>query len=642
MHQSPARRPRARLLVPVTALAVLLALPAVASADVSTTQITAPGPNAVLEGSVVATVSGGVTGSPLTTVSGTAPGAADGDTVDIFCDVSFYGLSQVAEISEGPVTITDGRFSSSDVVVPQLPCTLRAVPTDEGVANNDSLTAAQQAAYTGPPVLAGQYVAFGITPGATAPNFYRATSRGQTRGVAQYNSAGSVAPAGGGLASFGGLAVSYTSEDTNLRSVFYGSGMLGWFGGTVPAARSRASTRKAPDVDLADAGLVVDGRPAVPFLGSDTGEFSSIVSHEVDPATGNLTLVETAPIVFTDGPTPGAVPAVPGLPPTAGLRLRRSVVQDHDGRQSTFRDTLEATDDAAHHVEVRYSEGVTPPVVTGPLDLVQTAPPAFRVPWTSGDAYTAPSAGDAIAAAPAGPATIYAHAPQFGVPARARATARAASGPGGPEGAFTFDAAPSDGRFLSSSSFVIRFVRDVPAGGSTAIRHVYSQDPTQDGLDRLVDDALGRVRPTTPPDPPLPGAAPLPTSPAPGTPASIIDPTERLSLAARGLLLKPRLARYVRDGRRSSLVLSRAPAGRYTVAIRRYVRNGRTLASGAVTRTSAGTVKIAVHRSHYGARYLDAKRRRGETQVKVRVEVSYTAPGQKTKRVKKIRVVQFE
>jgi hypothetical protein len=172
---------------------------------------------------------------------------------------------------------------------------------------------------------------------------------------------------------------------------------------------------------------------------------------------------------------------------------------------------------------------------------------------------------------------------------------------------------------------------------------VYSQDPTQDGLEQLVDDALGRTRPTTPPPAaPQPGTAPLPTSPAPAAPVSINDPTERLSLAARGLLLKPRLARYVRDGRKSNVVVSRTPPGRYTVAIRRYVKNGRTLSSGAVTRTSTGTVKVPLDRSHYGAKYFADKRRKGQTAVKVRVEVSYTAPGQKTKRIKKIRLVQFK
>lgn len=628
--QQSSRRPSARLLVPAAALAAALAVPSVASADIATTTITSPAPGTVLQGTVFVNIGGAGTTARTTTVTGTAPGAADGETVDLVCDVRFYGRSQVVEVSQGPVPVADGRFSSSTVVVPQLPCTLRAIPTDEVVGNDDALSPAQQAAFTGPPILAGQYTAYRFEPGGDTPNVFTQTSQGQAGGVAQYNSASlPFSLGGGGAANGGGLAVSYTAEDTNLLGVFYGSASLSRFGATAVRTRARTSARDAPDaVDLADAGMVVDGRAAIPFFQTLSGEFGSVVSESVDPVTGDLTLVETAPVVFTGDP---------GVLTSTGVRLRRTIVQDHAGRQTTFRDTVESTDGDGHRVELRYSQGVMPSQVTGPLDLVQVAPPAFRVPWSS-DVYATPAAGDAIPVAPAGPAAIYAHAPQFGAPGDTGAVGA------GPEGAFTFDAAPSDGRFLSPSSFVIRFVRDVPAGGSTSLRHVYSQDPTQAGLERLVDDALGRTRPgpaTPTPVAPLPGSAPLPSAPAPIPPVSFLDPTERLSLAARGLLLKPRLARYVRDGRRSSVVLSRAPAGRYSVAIRRYVKNGRTLASGATTRTTTGTVKIALRRSRYGARYLDAKRRRGETQVKVRVEVAYTAPGRRTTRVKKIRVVAF-
>lgn len=637
MKQSLGRRPRARLLVPAATIAALFLVPAVASADITATRITSPSAGAILEGAAEFPPPE-TPGSTTTTVTGTATGAATGDTVDIVCDATFYGLSQVVELTGGPVTVTDGTFSTSDAVVPELPCTLRAIPSDEGVTSDDALTTAQQAAYTGPLVYAGQYQAFGLEPGATRPNLVLNATRGQARGVAKYLSAGLGSPFEGQLGSLGGIAASFTSDGGNLRAMFNGSGMLGSFAKLAPTTASgRAATRAVPPVDLADAGLVVDGRPASPFFASDTGEYSQIVSHRVDPVTGDLTIVETAPIVFADT-SPGGTFQLP----SAGLRLRRTLVQDHDGRQITYRDTFESVDEAPHGVEVRYSEGVALPEVVGPHGFVQTVPPAYRVPWTSGETFSTPAAGTAIAPAPAGPATIYAHAPQFAVPAATRASTRAAASTGGPEGAFTFDAAPSDGRFLSPSSFVIRFVREVPAGGSTAIRHVYSQDATQEGLEELIDDALGRVRPTTPPPAdPLPGTAPLPTKPAPVTPAALIDPTERLSLAARGLLLKPRYARYVRDGRRTNVVLSRAPAGRYTVAIRRYVKNGRTLASGAVTKTSTSTVRIPVKLSRSGARYFEDKRRRGQTEVKVRVQVTYTAPGQKTKRIKKIRVVRF-
>lgn len=232
MKQSLGPRPRARLFVPAAALAAIFAVPAVASADVDTTRITSPAPGAVLEGASVVTP-GGSSGSLTTTVSGTAPGAADGDTVDIFCDATFYGLSQVVELTGRAVTITDGRFSSSDVVVPQLPCVLRAIPTDEGVANDASLTPAQQAAYTGPAVLGGQYQAFGLVPGSDVPNLFTGT-RGQARGAAQYISAGTSSPIDGQFGGIGGLRGSWTAENQNLRAVFFGSGLLGGFAAQAP------------------------------------------------------------------------------------------------------------------------------------------------------------------------------------------------------------------------------------------------------------------------------------------------------------------------------------------------------------------------------------------------------------------------
>ncbi|WP_026911225.1 hypothetical protein [Patulibacter minatonensis] len=634
MSHVPKRRTSGRILASTAVLAAVFAVPAVASADVERTTVLTPADGTVFEGADASSVLGGSgVGTGSTRVTGIAPGAADGDEVDLVCAITVYGESQLTPLKGKPVTIEDGAFSATTDGLPPYTCRVLAIPA--GLPYRDGLTPAQQAAFTGPRVLGGVHVDSDDLPGS--PPGVSVTYRGQGRGLAFY--AGLAFPFVSGA---GGMIQSYVVDDTDYRAVFFGTGTIGTFGGLA----GRGVARAASAIDIEDAPLVVDGRPAAPAP-VDGDESASVVSHSVDTTTGDMTTVESAPVLFAEATRLRARDAA-----TTGVTIRRTTVQDHDGRQTTFRDTFESTDGAAHSIEVRYGEGTIPASsVPGSGGVEQTVPATFRIPWTSGESFVEPAAGDPIAAAPAGPATIYLHAPQYAPISSDRATSRAAgervsaradADGAGPEGAYTFDAAPTDGRFLGDGQFVVRFVRDIPAGGSTAIRHVYSQDATRAGVDELVADALGRT-PVPPPADPLPATTPLPTQPAPVSPSSspFFDPTLRLANAARGLLLKPRLGRHLRDGRKTRVVVSGLPAGRYTVAIRRYEKNGRTLASGAITHPKGGTVKVPVDLSRYGKEYFALKRIRTRSDVKVRVEVKFTAPGQKTIKRKNIRLLRF-
>ena len=254
-------------------------------------------------------------------------------------------------------------------------------------------------------------------------------------------------------------------------------------------------------------------------------------------------------------------------------------------------------------------------------------PASFRLPWSTGDAYVSPEAGDEFGPAPGGPTTIFIHGARqdFSQIATRRARRADALLPRA-EGALSFDSAPSNVTFLDEGVFVVNFVRDIPAGGSAGVGQTLLQDLTQTGLDDLLKPAAPAPGPA-----PLPTTAPLPTQP-PVVPKAPFNPLPILARSTGRVLLTPAQGRRLRDRKPVTVTTKGMPAGRYGVTIRRRVPKGRTIASGIRTIKTDGTLKVTLRLTKYGKRYLAQKRTRKAKSVPVRVIVTWTPPGQGRKR----------
>lgn len=551
MKHQRVRRSSVVTSISAAALVATVALPAAAPAAVSTTSVTVPSNDAVFDGRSASPFSG--SGSETTTVSGVAPGAADGDQVTIVCSYTANGVLILMPLGSA-ATIEGGAFSAT-VQRPAYTCRLRAVPIDFDYGQLPEDT--DLSAYAGPRVLGGSHFEFTVAESGTPYDGAQLLQsvRGQGKGLVLSTGLASSAY-GGGLFGWsgGGLYASVLIDDTYWRTLFGPSALLGGFGTFV---------EEPTPGDIADAGLLVDGKPAVVGPVAGTEEPSRLLSRTVDPVTGDLTFVESAPVALIAEGEPDTEPT---LAPS-GLRVERSYRQDHEGRKIAISDVFRSTDGAAHRIEARYGESLLQEQYGEDEGEIVKEPASFRLPWATGEDYVVPKAGDSFGAAPPGATTIWVHGPRldfstlFGP--RTRSARPRATGDGGlparAEGAFTFDAPPTDVKFLSPSVFVARFVRDVPAGGTASVGHVYSQDLTPAGLDDLVDGDGGTDVPAPPATTPLPtdpGPAPSPLCALPF--ASLVDiqpagtsrrPRARL-VGTAATALAGRAVEVRRDGRR--------------------------------------------------------------------------------------------
>jgi len=648
-HTPSISRSRAMTFTTAAAMAAVFAIPAVASADITSTNVLTPAPESVFDSSL--DLSGGPVPEPIE-VTGTAVGAVPGDEVLIACTIDVGDSTLLIPLVASPVPVEDGAFSSDASIPPLTTCRVRAVPFEDDGSLLPVVPTAEVAAFTGPRVRGGiavniPYSESGDPEDPTADTYLSA--RGHGRGLVATTG---LAPLGipGGLG--GGILASATIEDTNYRLLLGPSGGLSGFGGF----------SETPDpTDLANAPLIVDGAASylVPIFEGQVAQ----AERTVDPVTGVTTIVESAPVVkaIVDPDPEGSGSYIPAA---TGVRLERTTVQDHDGRQIRIADTFRSLDGAAHGIQATYSQSVISDLferfagelpegaeIPGLEDFVQEGA-TFRIPWVTGDEYRTWAAGQEFGPAPGGRSTIWVHgprldfsaladieipatlAPTFGAAAkaatRAGSAAKRADGPAPrAEGAITFEDAPSKGTFLSDGAFAARFVRDVPAGGTTSIRQTYSQDTTVEGVKELVGDPDPGPG-TTPPPPsnvPLPsGPAPLPVLPKP------FDPLPTLARSTGRVLLTPAQGRRLRDRKPVTVTTKGMPAGRYGVTIRRRVPKGRTIASGIKTIRQDGELKVTLRLTKYGRKYLAQKKTRKAKSVPVRVIVTWTPPGQGRKR----------
>lgn len=622
MQQLRLRRSRAATYVSAAALTSVLAVPAVASATVTTTHVDTPAPESVLEGnSLIFDITSPDEPGSTVAISGTAPGADPGDLVDLVCTVGISGLTNGFPLAENVPVDGAGRFTAPDAKVPPYTCRVRAVPAD--LASGPEPSDGAFAAFTGPRVLGGSFSLLSdlLAQRADAPEgeSYFA-SRGQGRGFSIAMGLGFSGLYGSGPGVFGaggGVLATALVDDTELHPVLGGVGLLTYFG--------NPSAARAADYDGAP--LMVDGLPGTGAI-EVGGDVSRVVSHDLDPVTGDLRIVESAPVaVFEDGQSE---------PVASGITIERTFVQDHDGQLFTFHDVFRSTDGAAHRVEARYAEGGEQI-----LSPSATAPPTYRVPWATGDAYVQREEGDTFGPAPAGRATIYTRtSPLDELP---DTLARATDDPETDEGAYDFDSAPTDGAFVSPSTFVVRFVRDVPADGTATVSHRYAQAPTLDEVREILD---GKPAPSDP-VPPLVANTPLPQAPpvtppvaVPGVP-KVVNPLPRIASSTKKLLLTSAQGARLRDRKPVTVKVAGVPAGRYGITVRRFARNGKALASGTTQLAKSGDLAVTLRLTAYGRRYFGLKRARERGDVRTLVKVTWTPPGQGRKSRSGVFVTRF-
>lgn len=609
-HLRPRRR-SAALAVGAAALVPLFVLPGGALAAVTSTAIDTPAPDALQTFTTIDT------DDYTVAVHGTSTGGAPDDEVDVVCTLRVSDSRIGFPVAKGVPIQADGQFVAT-VKLPAIPCRLHAMPAGTSADAQPAPDGdVDLAAFSGPRVLPGAFVSVTDDLVPSADSYL--SQRPQRRGLGLISGLLRAATYdGGGLESFGGLDRANYLEDTSLRAVLDVGGAL------LPVTGPEAA-------DPSTSQLVVDGAAArvAAELG---GDHVHVVSHQVDPVSGDLDVVETAPVALVRTEADGSTSAVP-----SGIQLRRTIRQDHDGRVFTFHDEFRSADGAAHRVQARYRQ------VAGYNG--RAASIAYRAPWATGDAYVAPDGTVPFGPSPAGttPATVFVRV------APTQVDDEDVPGTGG-EVAFAYDTPLSDARVVDADddALVTQVDRAVPAGGSATVSQRVVQAITRTELDEL----LRTSAPTSPPvvdppvgDPPVSvdpgpptgtptnpptGAGPVPLGDVSGLPSvplsPAVDPLARLQAAARKALTTRKQAVRLRTRKTVTVTVKGVPAGRYGVTVRRGSRRGTSVAGATTTLRNGGTVKLQLRLTAAGRRWFATRAGRGRS-LKAFVAVSWTPAG---------------
>lgn len=559
------------------ATAATAGLSSTATAAVTSTSITSPTPYEVVDADYSGVSIGGEAPPELPTLRVTGTATTDGSSPNevVVAAVVRFGPTTIPLALPIPVPVAaDGSFAA-DVPVPPINAHIVAFPADGESPDvvEDALRGVGP--FRGVPVLGGGALS------AEIPNLGNLSLavRGQRQGVA------AIAPAG--FAALVGLP--FGIGDLPLTIGLLGGVTSGAFG-DAPGDFGLSFMGAGGITDQyndARGGVMVDGtrgylRDHIPVGGDELP--LPTVERTVDRRTGGQTIVQTQPVYVAVNPAedPDSGWLEDGYRPS-GLELQRTTVQNHDGRQVTVTDRFRSTDGRAHKIDLLYAEGLSilpyngrspleiclpilpcegenegpefpfplsaPPfgsdALTGDLSAFAEAaepgfptfdPPAFRIPWETGETWESRSHAEPLSAPSGAVSTLYTRLPNLSrlVPAFM------ALGSESPEptlpitstyGAITFGTRPDSGLFVSdpftvgavlggaSTQFVARFVRDVPAGGNATIAQVYSTGNTPAETEALAAAAERRLTPIAiadpPPAPPIaPPAPPAPTSPA--------------------------------------------------------------------------------------------------------------------------------
>jgi hypothetical protein len=237
-----------------------------------------------------------------------------------------------------------------------------------------------------------------------------------------------------------------------------------------------------------------------------------LISRNVDPLTGDLTIHETDPFVPCE-PQPAALPISDATCPSFGappVTLDRTFVQDHQGLQVKVVDHWHSNDATAHQLDAYYDD-----LTDDWYASLAGHESRLDFEWTC-DGFKSYAAGTDIAPPPGAPATVY---------VQTDATTPEAGDGKSPYGALTYASAP-DGIHVvravapgvsSTMDWLSHYVRTIPASGDLVIEQVYSMGIDLPSVKSLAHEAEQAL--------PSQGSAPAPCAPAADAAAGDGSPT---------------------------------------------------------------------------------------------------------------------
>ncbi len=424
------------------------------------------------------------------TVTGTAPGATDGDLVDINC---YYengsGAVTDHQLAAG-VAVQNGAFTTAASLYPikDTTCTLRAVPATTNPTNLApfagpavAVSELDDANYDNSGASHGSSSSFQIVGGPNNGKLYDYYLwQAQFSGAMDYDSLGSCGPCDS-------YAIDPTTFQVPDNALWFSNAAL--YGnlntGPVPdRSYVRVDGSNAYDSDSAE-GLYSRSAPATDDGSEDAAHFPALTfSDSVDPATGNLTSREAEDLVrcATPSGTPDPSPAsanhtnCPDFTST-GVHFSRTIVQNQGGRLVTATDTFSSTDGASHTLDLIYFQSID-----------STPNASLDFPWWDSGLEPYP-AGSFVPAAPAGaPVQIYG----------ATDPTQADGDESVLRGAITLSA-PPQGEFFDKSGageFYFAYHATVPAGGSWTLTQAFSTAFTSADVTTLSNNAATAMKPS--------------------------------------------------------------------------------------------------------------------------------------------------
>jgi hypothetical protein len=490
--------PGLRIAATVTALLALAVVPATAQAAATSTQITSwtsQNPSTSPNDPYLISFDNPPNATTLT-VSGNAPGATNGDQVDVVC---YSGSAPSVAKLAGPVAIQSGRFTTGAVPLKPIAgkaCRLRAIPSGGESQPESNSYAAQQVAVSE----AGLPVAtISGGPNAGVPyNFY--VNDVTLTGFAVWSGAGTPTESLSPLFACGGpeaAPIDPAFDVGNFAIDCTGSLLsddLGAFGG-----RSEV---------LIDGHNAYDGAAAQALFPRTSGNNGSedlagfpsmTASVQWDPSTGLVashSKESWARCTGSDPYKPTSVAACPSLSPT-GIQLERDINTSDGGRVVTMTDTWSSTDGKSHALDLLYDDAIG----VGPADGNR----GYEFPGQT--SFSRYGAGTTLPGPSSATGSIL-----------VRTNVTAPDGdPAQATGAITFFGAPLGFAFASNAEFEEHHFLAVPAGGSASLTYIYS-----------VGDSVPEVRALAlAAQEYLQGPALVITSPASGT--TVSNPTVTLS-----------------------------------------------------------------------------------------------------------------
>jgi hypothetical protein len=352
------------------------------------------------------------------------------DTVNVAC---FELSGAYSFVYQGVPLAPDGSFSV-DVPATYLGsqlCKLRAVPS--------SYVSGDPSAFTGPVTSIGRSRTYTVESGPDAGTLVGFFLIGQQLGAADdYESLSECGLEDGFLYN---ADLEYTTSTFSCDDGY-------------EVLEEPGANRSQIQVDGTDA----YGTAIAATIGEEaTGLPSLTFSHVQDPLTGDLTIIESEPLVTCPGAATPPASCAAFAP--SGVSDERTIEQTEGGRLVTITDRFASTDGAAHTLDLLPQQGFV-------LGAYPAGEVTYRFPGQ--DAFATHAVGDTVALPSTGPAIVY-----------ARSLGAADGDPTTGQGAIVYErpspTAHFDDVYSEGSYFYLHQTVAVPATGVATVRAAYVQ-----------------------------------------------------------------------------------------------------------------------------------------------------------------------